>query len=40
MKNLAAMISAVMFVLLWLVLAVGPTVAVVWVAWHFISKFW
>lgn len=38
--NGAKLVAALTFMLFWLVCAVGPTIAVVWVALHFIRKFW
>ncbi len=38
--GVGVIIGAAVWILLWLTLSIGPTLALAWVAWHFISKYW
>lgn len=38
--NTAGALAGIAIILGWILLAVGPTVAVVWIAAHFIHKYW
>lgn len=40
MKDIAAVIAGLGIVVMYLVLALGPTIAIGWVVIHFARKFW
>lgn len=39
-KGIAGLIGLVSLIGVWVVCAIAPTVGVIWIACHFISKWW
>jgi hypothetical protein len=40
MRNLGALLTALGLIFFWALLALGPTVTIIWIIVHFARKYW